>query len=116
CGSRFLSACPTPLLLSVWARTLVAVLLSSGAAMQLAPARGQSPSHGPWGGTVVAETVPHQPSALFSAPADIRSSLDLGHVNLDQMAVAADEPVQLAGLPTNNVPAATEVAEATQTQ
>jgi len=47
----------------------------------------------PWGGELVPESVPHQPSILFTQPSDERS------------------PLRLAGLTTDSVPPGTEITE-----
>jgi len=65
----------------------------------------------PWGGQLVPESVPYQPSALFVAP-----SGDQTPILLDQLPPINDAPVRVAGLTTDTVPLADDLAAGPQPQ
>ena len=64
-----------------------------------------------WGGQLIQETVPYQPSMLFVPP-----GVDQTPVLLDQLSPPVDPFLQPSGLTTESIPLAEDLAKATQPQ
>jgi len=64
----------------------------------------------PWGGQMVPEGVPYQPSSLFVQPAPPAPLL------LDELPLNGPDPIRVAGLTTNTVPLTDLLAEADEPQ